>query len=224
MTTGDIIIGVLLALAGSKRAAASTSTSTSTKKEEKKADAAVSTLQRIAGLQARANQDQAQSWVPDLEAAGANPDLARALARWIGIQSSGYGAGDTRGVSKAGERGLLQILPATAKDALTPAEWQALSDPATSRAEQARIALKQFRWHQARAKKYVTSWPGDDTYDSVWYAKLHHSRPAELQAYKFAGAAAKNARAAVTAKKNDPAALLRLAEANVVTWGSTTAP
>jgi hypothetical protein len=224
VNTGDLIIGALLLLAGSaKRAAASTSTP-STSKAEKKSEAAVSTLQRIAGLQARANQEQAQAWVPDLIEAGASEDLARALARWIGIQSSGYPAGDTRGVSKAGERGLLQILPTTAKEALTPAEWQALGDPATPRVEQARIALKQFRWHQTKAQKYVKNWPGNDTFDSVWYSKLHHARPKDLSDAKFDGAAAKNARAAVAAKANDPNALLRLAEANVVTWGSTTAP
>jgi hypothetical protein len=219
LTTGDYIIGAILVLLAGKKASASTS-SPSEKKSDKKAGAATDALQRIAGLQARANQDAATAWEPDLEAAGAPPTLARALARWIGIQSSG----NPSKPSSAGELGLLQILPATAKEALTPGEWLQLKDPTTSRADQAKIALKQFRWHQTKAKKWVKDWPGDDTLDSVWYAKLHHSRPKSLSDAKLSGPAPTNARALLTKWKASPADLLRLAEANVVTWGSSEAP
>jgi len=219
VTTGDLIIGALLTFLFSKKASGSSSSSSSSK-VEKAADA----LTEVSQLQKRANQEQAQAWIPDLEAAGAPSGLARALARWIGIESSGYPAGDTRAVSKKGERGLLQIMPATAKEALTDAEWKALGDAATSRAEQARIALKQFRWHQEKAKKYVSEWPGDDTFDSVFYAKLHHQRPKDLSDAKPSGPAATATRALATKWKNDAAALKRLAAANVVTWGSITAP
>ena len=212
MTTGDLVIGALLLLLGRKASGAT--------KEETHAKA----LTEVSSLVDRANQQQAQAWIPDLEGAGASPDLARALARWIGIESSGFGAGDPRAVSKLGERGLLQIMATTAKEALTPGEWQQLGDPATPRSEQARIALKQFRWHQAKAAKYVKDWPGNDTFDSVFYAKLHHARPKDLSDAKLQGAAAKNQRELVTRWKNDPAALKRLAAATVVAWGSLTPP
>jgi hypothetical protein len=213
MTTGDLLIGGLVALLWGKKASAAIT-------PKKAAEA----LTAISDLQKRANQEQAQAWIPDLVAAGANPDLARALARWIGIESSGFGAGDPRGISKIGERGLLQITPTTAKEALTPGEWQELGDPATPRKRQAEIALKQFRWHQTKAQKWVKDWPGNDTFDSVFYAKLHHARPADLSSAKLSGAAAKNARELVTRWKKDAAALKRLAAATVVAWGSITPP
>lgn len=212
VTTGDLIIGALLLLGIGRKAAAMT---------PKKA---AETLTAVADLQKRANQEQAQAWIPDLEKAGASPDLARALARWIGIESSGYGAGDPRGVSKIGERGLLQITPTTAKEALTPGEWLELADPATPRARQAAIALKQFRWHEAKAQKWVKNWPGNDTFDAVFYSKMHHARPKDLSDAKVEGAAAKNARALATRWKNDAAALKRLAAATVVAWGSIYPP
>jgi hypothetical protein len=216
MTSGDLIIGTLVAMLLGRKSSAAASTS----KVQKTADALV----EVSDLQKRANQEQAQAWIPDLEAAGASPDLARALARWIGIESSGYGAGDPRGVSKIGERGLLQITPTTAKEALTPGEWQELGDPATPRLEQAKIALKQFRWHQTKAKQYVKDWPGDDTFDSVFYAKMHHARPKDLSDAKLSGTAAKNARELATRWKKDTAALKRLAAATVVAWGSIYPP
>lgn len=219
MTTGDLLIGTLVAmLLGKKSAAASTT------QAPVKAQKAAEALTDISDLQKRANQEQAQAWIPDLEANGIGENLARALARWIGIESSGFGAGDPRGVSKIGERGLLQITPTTAKEALTPQEWQALSDPATPRKEQARIAIKQFRWHVEKAKKYVKEWPGDDTYDSVFYAKLHHARPKDLSDSKLSGTAAVSARALLQKWKNDPAALKRLAAASVITWGTINPP
>ena len=209
MTTGDLVIGaLLLLLVTAKKAGAAT--------PAKAADA----ISRIAGLQSRANQEQAQGWIPDFEHAGASEDLAHVLARWTGIESSG----DPSKPSKLGERGLLQIMPSTAKTAIGPGDWQSLTDPGTTRAEQARIALKQYHYHRDAAKKYVKDWPGDDTLDAVFYAKLHHQRPKDLSDAKLAGTAAKNSRMLATKWKNDPAALLRLATANVVAWGSINAP
>jgi hypothetical protein len=213
VNTGDLIIGALILLGIGKKAGAAMSPAKAAK-----------TVVAVADLVNRANQEQAQAWIPDLEAAGASPDLARALARWIGIESSGYGAGDPRGVSKIGERGLLQMTATTAKEALTPGEWQSLSDPATPRSEQARIALKQFRWHQTKAQKWVKDWPGNDTFDSVFYAKMHHARPKDLSDAKLSGAAAKNARELAQRWKGDAAAMKRLGAATVVAWGSLSPP
>lgn len=207
MTTQDLIIAALLLLARAKKAGAATA--------PKKVNDAIS---RISNLEARANQASAQAWIPDLIAAGASPALAEMLSRWIGIESSG----NPSKPSSAGEYGLLQILPTTAKEALTPGEWLQLKDPTTSRADQAHIALKQFAWHQDRAKKYVQKWPGNADGATVFYAKLHHARPASLAAAKPTGDAHADSRALASTWKNDPAALVRLAAANVITWGTVT--
>lgn len=210
MNTGDLIIGALLLLIG-RKASASTSTSAPAKVN--------AALTRIAGLQARANQASAKAWIPDLIAAGASPALAEMLSRWIGIESSG----DPTKPSSAGEYGLLQLMPATRKGAgFSDADWADLKNPATSRARQAQLALKQFMYHQAAAQKRVAKWPGNAAGESVFYSKLHHARPADLTVVTLTGNA-KTDTAALTAKfKNDPAALLRLAAANVVTWGTVT--
>jgi hypothetical protein len=196
-------------LLGGRRAAA---TSTSKK--------AASALDDVSKLQARANQNTAQNWIPDLIAAGASPDLAHALARWIGVESSG----DPSKPSPIGEWGLLQIEPATAKAALTPAEWAELQNPKTSRAEHARIALKQFMWHRDRAAKYLAKKPAVSAWDNVFYAKLHHERPKDLSDARriLTGNARKDLDALTAKYRNDPAALHRLASAAVVTWGTVT--
>lgn len=205
MTTGDLIIGALLLLVGRKASAAAA-----------KPAAAAAALDRIAGLQARANQAAAKAWIPDLVKAGASQYLAEALARWIGMESSG----NPSKPSSAGEYGLLQILPSTAKEALTAGEWLQLKDPTTSRADQARIALKQFMWHQDHAAKYVKAWPGNSAGASTFYAKLHHARPKDLSDARPSGDPKADYTALVARFKNDPAALLRLAAASVVTWGT----
>jgi hypothetical protein len=212
MTTGDLFIAVLLLLGGAKAARAASSSAPTTK-QKKAADA----IDRVAGLQARANQACARAWIPDLIAAGASPELAAMLSRWIGLESSG----NPSKPSSAGEYGLLQILPSTAKEALTPGEWLQLRDPTTSRADQAAIALKQYRWHVANAKKWVKNWPGEP--DAVFYAKMSHARPADLSSAKPDGAAAPVARAMVKGT-NDPDKLLRLAAASVVRWGTVVIP
>lgn len=203
MTTGDLILGAVLFLVGRKAKAAA------------KPAAAASAIDRIAKLQARANQPAAAAWIPDLVAAGASPGLAAALARWIGIESSG----NPSKPSSKGEYGLLQIMPATAKEALTPGEWLQLKDPTTSRADQARIALKQLNWHTAKAKKWVSPWPTDT---AIFYVKLHHARPADLTSVKMTGNPLADSRALIAKWKNDPAALLRLAAASVVAWNTVT--
>lgn len=183
---------------------------------------AAETLSDVATLQNRGNQAQAAAWAAELEAAGLSADTARSLTRWIGIESSG----DPRAMSKLGERGLLQIMPATAKEALTAADWQALVDPSTSRAAHAAIAARQFKWHREKAKKYVKPWPGDATFDAMFYSKLHHARPKDLSDNQknFSGTAAKDARFLTSKWKNDAAALKRLAAASVVAWGTITPP
>jgi hypothetical protein len=211
MTTQDLFIAALLILGASKAARAASATPTT--KQKKAADA----LDRITGLQARANQASAKAWIPDLIAAGASPELAAILARWIGIESSG----NPSKPSSAGEYGLLQILPSTAKDALTPGEWLQLKDPTTSRADQAKIALKQYRWHVANAKKWVKNFPSGA--DETFYAKMSHARPADLSSKKPDGAAAPAARIMVKGT-NDPDLLLRLAAASVVRWGTVVIP
>ena len=102
MTTGDLILAAIVVLTTAKNRAARAAT------PQKAADA----LDRIAKLQARANQEAARAWIPELVKAGASPFLAEALARWIGIESSG----NPSKPSSAGEYGLLQILASTAKE------------------------------------------------------------------------------------------------------------
>lgn len=207
MNTGDLIIGALLLLAGRKAGAMPAAVI-------KASDA----IKRVAGLVPRANQESAHAWIPDLIAAGASPALAEMLARWIGIESSGN---PTKASSK-GEYGLLQLMPSSVKDAgFTPLEWAELKNPTTTRAEQARLALKQFAHHQARAQKAVgKGWPGNAAGESVFYAKLHHARPVDLKAIPLTGNARADANALAAKWKNDPAALVRLAAAKVITWGA----
>ncbi len=209
MTTQDLFIAALIFMAP-KLAKASSAPSTKQKK-------AASALDRISGLQARANQASARAWIPDLIAAGASPELAEMLSRWIGIESSGVPSKP----SSAGEYGLLQILPSTAKDALTPGEWLQLKDPTTSRSDHAKIALKQYRWHVGNARKWVKDFPGEP--DATFYAKMSHARPADLSSSKPAGPA-REAMRAMTKATDDPDRLLRLAAAAVVRWGTVVVP
>ncbi|HEY6110162.1 MAG TPA: hypothetical protein VIV56_14785, partial [Gemmatimonadales bacterium] len=147
MTTQDLFIAALVWMIGRGKGGGGGGGGGATKQVPPQK--AIDALAAISTLQARANQEQASAWGPELEAAGSSPGLSRALTRWIGIESSGYPAGDPKAVSKLGERGLLQISPTTAKEALTPAEWDALNNADTPRPTQAQIALKQFNWHMA---------------------------------------------------------------------------
>jgi len=134
----------------------------------------------------RAAQQRARDWIPHLIAAGASPELAAGLARWIGIESSG----NPIAVSKIGERGLLQATKtsALAEKLFTPAEWGALNSPNTTKAQHAKLALKQFGYHVARARRWVVNPPPiTDVASWLYYAKAHHSRPKDLTDDKVHG-------------------------------------
>ena len=168
---------------------------------------------RIKGLVPRANQKLAKDWHPILVRAGAHPDLALGLTRWIGIESSGR----PLAVSKLGERGLLQISPATAKLALTDKEWAALANTHTTPEEHARIAIKQFAFHAKKALglDYVKRPP----VDALWWAKVHHAWPADLKRTALrpdAKLAATVAGQNITTDRER----LRLAASNVVAFGT----
>lgn len=206
MGTGDLFIAALLLLLGGAKARAAMT--------PKKAG---ETLDRISKLQARANQAAAKAWIPDLIAAGMSPEGAEALSRWIGIESSG----NPSKPSPSGEYGLLQCLPSTAKEIFTPGEWLQLKDPTTSRADHAKLAVKQYNYHRAKAGKWVKDWTvGATVGDNMFYAKLHHARPKDLSDAKMSGPAAPNAAILASRWKNDSAALQRLAAASVVAWGT----
>jgi hypothetical protein len=146
--------------------------------------------QQPSALLKRATSRRALEWVNDLRAHGASPAEAAGIARWIGIESGGNPTAESR----IGERGLLQATRTTAlKDGLfTPAEWDALISPGTSRAEHARLALKQYRWHVERARKWVVNPPPvSDVASWLAYAKMHHSRPCDLQFDRVHGPADK---------------------------------
>jgi len=168
-------------------------------------------------LMRRANQQRARDWAPDLEKAGASPRLAKALARWIGMESSGK----PLVLSRIGERGLLQATKTTAlKEKLfTPAEWEKLRSPASSRAFHAKMAMKQYKFHRRRARRWVNNKPPLSSLDWVYYAKMHHTRPRDLQEGKVHGPALPMARDLWTRGKGQPRRRQRLALANVSRFG-----
>jgi len=168
-------------------------------------------------LMRRANQRRARDWAPDLEKAGASPKLARALARWIGIESSGK----PLVLSRIGERGLLQATRTTAlKEKLfTPGEWEKLRSPASSRAFHAAMAMKQYKFHRRRARRWVSNKPPLSSIDWVYYAKMHHTRPRDLREGKVHGPALPMARDLWTRGRGQPRRRQRLALANVSRFG-----
>jgi hypothetical protein len=178
----------------------------------------------------RANQPGALKWVDLLtDPAGLNLPLAvaEAAARWIGIESGGHGAGDPKGVSSQGERGLAQITKTSAlnEGALTKAEWDSLADKNTSQDEQARIAWKVMQWCYSRATKYIHGAPpAHDQIAQLWYGKLYHQRPVDVRDAELTGEAAADAHRLEMEWAADPAKLHRLHAANVVAWNSLTAP
>jgi hypothetical protein len=169
---------------------------------------------------ARANQQRAKDWIPDLVRAGAPPEIAERLARWIGLESSG----NPLALSRIGERGLLQSTKTTALQGklFTPGEWAELQSPNTTRARHAALALKQYVFHARRAALRVTNRPAADSHDWVFYSKMDHTRPVDLQEAKPHGAAASMARDLQTRWASDPAKLQRLAMASVVGFNKST--
>jgi hypothetical protein len=170
-------------------------------------------------LVARANQQRAKDWIPLLIKAGVPAEIAERIARWIGIESSG----NPLALSRIGERGLLQATKTTAlKDKLfTPAEWDRLQSPATTREQHVALLLKQYAFHVRRARRWVSNPPPADSPDWVFYAKMDHTRPVDLKEAKPHGAAAPMARDLQTRWAADPARLQRLAMATVVGFGKT---
>lgn len=167
-------------------------------------------------LQARANQAQAAAWHPILMSQDATDSQAGALTRWIGIESSG----DATIVSSLGERGLLQIGKAMQSDgALTDAEFEALSSPATTKEEHARMAMKLLRWLVQRVSKHVGNFPTDGAPDQIWYAKLYHQRPVDVRDGKLHGPAQPMARELAQRWAKDPKKMHLLRAANVVAFG-----
>jgi len=188
MENGLLIIGAALLLLGRKRDTASANVPR--ENTEKNRVFSPSTSRPTDGdameFVRRANQKRARDWIPEFIAAGASPALAAGLARWAGIESSG----NPIAVSPIGERGLLQITKTTAlkEKALTPAEWDALISPNTTRAQHARLALKQFAYHVKRGRRWVANPPPEaDVASWLYYAKAHHTRPGDMTADRFHG-------------------------------------
>ena len=151
-----------------------------------------------------------------------SPDIAAAVCRWIGIESSG----DPLAVSSQGERGLTQITKTSAltEKALTQAEWDALSSVTTSDIDRARLAWKIVEWCWDRAKKYVAGGQARDAIDQLWYAKMYHQRPVEVRDGAMTGDAAADSRRLEAAWASDPKKIRHLHAANVVAWDSVLPP
>jgi len=173
------------------------------------------TRKRKSNLVRRSGQKRARGWIPDLKRAGASHDLAVKVARWIGIESSG----NPLALSRIGERGLLQATKSSQKRIFTRGEREKLKSPATSRAEHARMALKQFAYHRKRAKRWVNNAPPEKSNkDWVWYAKMHHTRPRDLREGKVHGPALQMARDLWLRAAGDKKRRQRLAMANVAAF------
>jgi hypothetical protein len=167
-----LVLAAVLLLAGSGKAgeASAAGASAPRKRDDTTAD--------DVALMKRANLPAALAWRPDFEAHGISSEVAAALSRWAGIESSG----NPLGQSKLGERGLLQCSKATALmkgGPYTQVEWDALIDPKTPRDEHVRLAIQLYEWLKKRALSHVADPPSGDV-DGVWYAKLMHQWPADF--------------------------------------------
>lgn len=172
-------------------------------------------------LMKRANQAGAAAWavqfasVPDHPI---SPLSAAALARWAGIESSGKALN----TSRLNERGLMQAGPTSvAEGELSQAEWDALNDPKTTKAQHAAIAIKYVDALSRKAFTYVPR-PPVDPVEIIWYAKLWHQRPVDVRDGQLTGDAMVDARALAERWASDPKALHRLRAANVVAFGTPT--
>lgn len=214
MSGAEIAIGIgLLLLASKKKGGASASTPGKGESDGARMDDGISLL-------ARANQSAAQKWVTLFRSQDVPEQLAQALARWAGIESSG----NPLAQSKLGERGLMQIGPASAKDGnVTPAQWAEMISPATTNEEHAKIAYSAANWLWNRALKHLTN-PPADFQSGVWYAKLYHQWPVDVRDGKLHGPALPQARELAERWKNDAVRMHRLRAANVVAFGQAELP
>jgi hypothetical protein len=145
-------------------------------------------------------------------------ELAGALARWAGIESSG----NPTAVSSLGERGLMQAGPQSVDEgALSPDQWDALINPDTGPSTHAGIAMHYVDWLYGRAARYIKA-PPTGALDQLWYAKLYHQRPVDVRDGKMHGPAIPMARELARRWARDPKAMHRLRAANVVAWGTPT--
>lgn len=151
-----------------------------------------------------------------------DPDIAAAVCRWIGIESSG----NPLAVSSQGERGLAQITRTSAltEKALTQAEWDAMVNPTTSPQEHARIAWKVIEWCWQRASKYLPNGKARDAIDQIWYAKMYHQRPVDVRDGGMTGDAAADSRRLAVKWAGDEKRVHGLVSANVVAWNSIVPP
>ncbi len=209
MTGVDILMGLgLLLLSSKKKGASSASTPGKTESVDQRTDDGIK-------LVARANQSGAQKWVTLFQQQDIPLQLAQALARWAGIESSG----NPLAVSKLGERGLMQVGEASMKDGnVTPTEWAEMVSPATTNEEHAKIAYNAANWLYNRARKHVTNPPQDFT-SGVWYAKLYHQWPVDVRDGQLHGDALLMARELAQRWKNDAVRVHRLRASNVVAFG-----
>lgn len=195
-----LAVGVLLLGGGSDYAALPP------RKENDVEDALV--LQKRAATGAR--------WQRIFESLGVAPALAAGLARWVGIESGG----NPRAVSRLGERGLLQALPTTRKAFFSDEEWAELANPQTSDERHASLALKEFSWLATQAGKMVRDLPDISDPGILFFAKMYHQRPKDLQDVKLSGpAAAANASLALLWGAKAPNSDHRRKAAAVVAWG-----
>lgn len=169
-------------------------------------------------LVARANQKQASAWASDFVGHPMDPLSAAALARWAGLESSG----DPLAKSRLNERGLMQAGPQSVSEGeMTQAAWDAMSDPKTSRRDQADIAANYVDALVKKASTHLGHAPADPI-DRIWYAKLYHQRPVDVRDSHLTGVALDDARRLATEWAGDPKAMHRLRAANVVAWGTPT--
>jgi hypothetical protein len=207
-----IAVGIgLLLMAGGGVALASTSR----KKNPAECDALIK----------RANQPTAKRWADifarqQTSSGPISRDLAEALSRWAGIESSGNPLSE----STLDERGLMQAGPQSVSEgAISQSDWVALTDPDTSDDERAAISIHYVDWLYGRAARFLTT-PPTNAVDQLWYAKLYHQRPVDLRDGHMHGDAPSMSRELALRWANDPKALHRLRAANVVAWNRCDAP
>lgn len=214
-----IAAGVALLILGGKKALASTSTLSKPGAAPPSPDA------DGAALMKRANQKAALAWASIFADHPVSPLVAGELARWAGLESSG----NPLAQSRLNERGLMQAGAQTvAEGGLTPAEWDALIDPKTSKKAHADLAIAYVDWLARHAATHLLSDPIDPV-DRVWYAKLYHQRPVDVRdvvgplTKQLSTTNAHTIAAALPAVWGaDAKAMHRLRAANVVAWGTPT--